>query len=132
MRAKLTQDWPWLLPVIRQMICEEVQRHLQGANVPCSLVASPAARSSPGRVISGAASLRHLLPDPKESMAAASIVPFQPLDLKRNRDDDDDDDDDEEDEEDEDGSSKDSVRAAAQEAALPWRRRRPHASFSAC
>ncbi|CAN6347221.1 unnamed protein product [Urochloa humidicola] len=35
MRAKVEQDWPWLLPVIRQMIGEEVHRHLQGGNVPC-------------------------------------------------------------------------------------------------
>ena len=49
MRAKLEQDWPWLLPVIRQMIGEEVQRHLQGANVQaCSLVASPAGRAGAG------------------------------------------------------------------------------------
>jgi hypothetical protein len=49
MRAKLEQDWPRLLPVIRQMIGEEVQRHLQGANVQaCSLVASPAGRAGAG------------------------------------------------------------------------------------
>uniref|UniRef100_K3ZCR6 Uncharacterized protein n=1 Tax=Setaria italica TaxID=4555 RepID=K3ZCR6_SETIT len=45
MRAKLEQEWPWLQP----MICEEVQRHLQGAYVPCSLVASPAAGGADGR-----------------------------------------------------------------------------------
>ncbi|KAF8720071.1 hypothetical protein HU200_024844 [Digitaria exilis] len=39
MRAKLEQDWPWLLQVMRQMICEEVTRQMQGANV---LVASSA------------------------------------------------------------------------------------------
>ncbi|CAL5094353.1 unnamed protein product [Urochloa decumbens] len=32
MRARLEQDCPWLLPVMRQMICEEVHRHLQGGN----------------------------------------------------------------------------------------------------
>jgi transcription factor MYB, plant len=47
-RAKLEQDCPWLLPVMRQMICEEVQRQLQGASVACSLVASPAGRASAG------------------------------------------------------------------------------------
>ena len=49
MRAKLEQD-PWFVPVMRQMICEEVQRLMQGMDVSCSsLVAVPAAgRSSAG------------------------------------------------------------------------------------
>ncbi|CAN6342377.1 unnamed protein product [Urochloa humidicola] len=46
MRAKVEQEWPWLLPVIRQMIGEEVHRHLQlqGGNdmTCCSLDAPPA------------------------------------------------------------------------------------------
>ncbi|CAL4907546.1 unnamed protein product [Urochloa decumbens] len=49
MRARLEQDCPWLLPVMRQMICEEVHRHLQGGNgnAPCcSLVAPPAAAAA--------------------------------------------------------------------------------------
>jgi hypothetical protein len=48
MREKLEQEWPWLQPVIRQMICEEVQRHLQGAPyVPaCSLADGRADTSS--------------------------------------------------------------------------------------
>ncbi|KAF8652480.1 hypothetical protein HU200_062813 [Digitaria exilis] len=48
MRAKLEQDWPLLLPVMRQMICEEVRRQLQGANVLGPLVASSAG-STDGR-----------------------------------------------------------------------------------
>ncbi|OEL16718.1 Transcription factor MYB44 [Dichanthelium oligosanthes] len=55
MRAKLEQDWPWLLTVMRQMIGEEVQRHLQGLILPCSLVASPAGRSSAGAADGSAA-----------------------------------------------------------------------------
>ncbi|CAD6334126.1 unnamed protein product [Miscanthus lutarioriparius] len=48
MRAKLEQD-PWFVPVMRQMICEEVQRQMQGMDVSCSsLVAVPAGRSSAG------------------------------------------------------------------------------------
>ncbi|RLN29820.1 transcription factor MYB44-like [Panicum miliaceum] len=47
MRAKLEQDCPWLRPMIRQMICEEVQR-LQGQSVACSLVAPPAGRAGAG------------------------------------------------------------------------------------
>ncbi|XP_066364368.1 transcription factor MYB77-like [Miscanthus floridulus] len=46
LRAKLEQD-PWFVPVMRQMICEEVQRQMQGMDVSCSsLVAVPAGRRS--------------------------------------------------------------------------------------
>jgi hypothetical protein len=49
MRAKLEQD-PWFVPVMRQMICEEVQRQMQGMDVSCSSLVAvpPAGRSSFG------------------------------------------------------------------------------------